>query len=49
MGEYFLKRKSLGGKMKVELDLYNYPTKADLKNGTGVDTSNFFQKIDLIN
>ena len=25
--------------MKVELDLFNYATKANLKNATGVDTS----------
>ena len=28
-----------GGNMKVELDLFNYATKANLKNATGVDTS----------
>ena len=39
MTEYFLELKSLGGRMKVELDLSNYATKADLKNATGVDTS----------
>ena len=33
--------------MKVELDLSNYTTKADLKNATGVDTSNFSKKVDL--
>ena len=27
--------------MKVELDLSNYATKADLKNGTNDDTSDF--------
>ena len=27
--------------MKVELDLSNYVTKADLENATGVDTSKF--------
>ena len=26
-------------KLKVELDLYNYATKSDLKSATGVDTS----------
>ena len=31
--------------MKVELDLSNYATKADLKNATAVDTSNFAKKI----
>ena len=33
--------------MKVELDLYNYATKADLKNAAGVDTSDFAKKTDL--
>ena len=28
-----------GGNMKVELDLFNYATKTNLKNATGVDTS----------
>ena len=37
MSEYF--PKSLGGKVKVELDLSNYGTKADLENATGVRTS----------
>ena len=27
--------------MLVELDLSSYATKADLKNATGIDTSNF--------
>ena len=35
--------------MKVELDLSNYTTKADLKNTTGVYTSDFANKIDLAN
>ena len=35
--------------MKVELDLSNYATKADLKDATGVDTSDFGNKIDLNN
>ena len=38
MAEYFPKLKSFGGKVKVELDLSNYATNADLKNATGVDT-----------
>ena len=33
--------------MKVELDLSNYKTKADLKNSTAVDTSKFATKVDL--
>ena len=47
MGEYFPERKSFVGKVKVELDLSNYPTKAVLKNGTGFDTSKFSKKTDL--
>ena len=49
MNEYFPGPKSLGGRVKVELDLSNYATKADLKNETGVDTSNFAKKVDLAN
>ena len=41
--------KSLGGRVKVELDLFNYATKIDLKNATGVDTSKFAEKVDLAN
>ena len=33
--------------MKVELDLFNYATKADLKNAIGVDTSDFSKKTEL--
>ena len=47
MNEYFPEPKSLGGRVKVELDLSNYATKADLKNATGVDTSKFAEKVDL--
>ena len=39
MIEYFLKLKSLN--VKVELDLSNYAAKADLKNETAVDKSDF--------
>ena len=35
--------------MKVELDLSNYATKADLKTAAGVDTSRFARKVDLAN
>ena len=34
-------------KIKAELDLFNYSTKFDLKNATGVDTSKFAKKADL--
>ena len=47
MSEHFPKPISLGANVKVELDLSNYSTKADLKNATGVDTSGFVKKIDL--
>ena len=33
--------------MKVELDLFNYETKVDLKNAAGVDTSKFGKQADL--
>ena len=49
MSEFFPESKSLGGKVKVELDLSNYATKADLKNATGINTSSFAQKLDLAN
>ena len=38
MSENFPKPKSLGANVKVELDLSNYATKADLKNEAGDDT-----------
>ena len=47
MGEYFPKLTSLGGKVKVELDLSNYATKVDLKYATDVDTLQFAKKVDL--
>ena len=42
MSEYFPKRNSLEANVKVELDVSNYATKADLRNASGVDTSFFF-------
>ena len=47
MSKYFAEPKSFGGRVKVELDLSNYATKADSKNATGVDTSKFAKKVDL--
>ena len=35
-------------KIEIELDLSNYATKSDLKNATGVDTSQFAKKADLV-
>ena len=49
MSAYFPEQKSLGRKLKVELDLPNYATKTDLKNVTGVDISSFTKKTDLAN
>ena len=49
MSEYFPEPKSLGGRVKVELDLSNYSRKADLKNAAGVDTSQSAKKVDLDN
>ena len=49
MSEYFPKPKSFGAKVKVELDLCNYATKADLKNATGADGSDFSSNTDLAN
>ena len=45
MNEHFPKPKSLGENVKIELYLSNYATKADLKNATGVDTSDFPKKL----
>ena len=41
----FPKPISLGANVKIELDLSNYKTKADLKSATGVDTSYFAKKV----
>ena len=49
MSEYFTKPKSLGANVTVELYLSNYTTKGDLKNATGVDTSDFGKSTDLAN
>ena len=49
MGECFSEPKSSGERVKVKLDLYNYATKPDLTNATGVDTSKFAKKVDLAN
>ena len=47
MTECFPEIKSLGGKVKVELDLSNYAAKTDLKNATGIDTSSFAKEVVL--
>ena len=38
MSEHIPKPKSSGENLKVKLDLSNYPTKADFKKATGVDS-----------
>ena len=48
MSEYFPEPKYLGRRVKVELDLSNYATKADLKNATGVQLSKITKKVDLV-
>ena len=47
MSEYFPEPKSLGERVRVELDFSDYATKVDLKNATGFDTSKFAKKGDL--
>ena len=48
MSGYFPKPKSFGANVKVKLsDLSDFATKADLKNATGVETSDFPKKTDL--
>ena len=49
MSEYFSKPKSLRRRVKVELNLSNYATKANLKNATGFDTSDFAKRTGLAN
>ena len=42
MNQYFPKRyRAFGRNINVKVDLSNYVIKADLKNATGIDTSNF--------
>ena len=49
MSEYFPKPSSHEENIKVKIDLTNYATKADIKNITHVDTSNFALKTNLAN
>ena len=46
MSKYFPEQKSFERRVKVELELSNYATKADLKNVTGVHTSKFVKKVE---
>ena len=48
MIQYFPKPyEPFGGDINVKVDLSNYATKADLKDATGIDTSNFALKSNL--
>ena len=50
MDQYFPKPyKPFRGTINVKADLSNYPTEADLKNVTGIDTSKIAEKFDLTN
>ena len=49
MSEYFPRPNSLVVNIKVALNLSNYATKADFKNATGIDTSDFAKKTELAN
>ena len=49
MSEYFPELKFSGGKVKVELDLSNYATKADLKMQQALIHQKFAKKVDLTN
>ena len=48
MGQYFPKPyETFRGDINVNFDLYNYETKADLKNTTGIDISKLAAQSDL--
>ena len=45
MREYFPEPISSNGRMKVELDLSNYATKADFKNAAGANTRHLLKRL----
>ena len=49
MDKYFPELKSLGGRVRGQLDLSNYATKSDLINATSIDSSKLAKKFDLTN
>ena len=49
MGEHYPVSKSSVVRVKVELDLSNYATKADVKHETSADISKFARKVELAN
>ena len=49
MSQYFSKwYEPFGGDINVKVDLFNYATKSDLKNATGIDTSKLAAESDLV-
>ena len=49
MSKYFPKPyEPFRGDIKVKVDLWNYATKVDLKDATGIETSNFALKSNLV-
>ena len=48
MSQYFPPCKSFGGNIYVKVDLANCATKTDLKDVTGIDTSSFLLKLNLV-
>ena len=49
MSQYFPKPyETFGGNINVKVDLFNYATKADIKNISHVDTSSFALKSNLV-
>ena len=50
MSKYFPERcEPFSEDINVKIDLYNYATKADIKNISHVDTSSFALKTNLVN
>ena len=47
MSKYFPEPRSLGGRVKFELDLSNYATKADSKTAKAMDTTTLAKQVDL--
>ena len=48
MSQYYPKPyEPFGGDLNIKVDLFDYATKGDLKNGTGVNTSPFAKKTEL--
>ena len=49
MSQYFPKPyEPFGAEINVKVDLSNHATKTDLKNATGIDTSSFPKRVDLV-